>query len=99
MSTFIKIITWACLILTALALIGAGTLLMELREGADQASGLAFMFVTTWLGILGVLSLVLGAVGFIKARRARIPSPLVYTLSLTIGALALLTGIYYGTYL
>jgi len=79
-----KKITWIVLALTSLATLLASPMLLGLN------------IPLSWLGAIGAICTVLGALGFIKARRARAPSALVYTLSLTIGALALLTGIYYG---
>jgi len=79
------------LILTTLVCAFGGTqVLAKLNTGATPTSGLIPI-----LAISGLITLALGASGYFKARSNKMATPLVHSLSLVIGALALMMALYF----
>lgn len=79
------------LILTTLICAYGGTqVLGKLNMGAAPASGMIPI-----LAVSGLITLALGASGYFKARSDKKATPLIHSLSLVIGALALMMALYF----
>ncbi len=73
-STAARLVSYLAVVVSIFDLIGlsvAGVLAFQMiADGATSEGGFAFLFVTTWLLILGVISIVVGGVGMAVARGA-----------------------------
>jgi hypothetical protein len=86
-----KNLSWLILgITTLLCAFGGSQVVMKLN-GEAHAAGT----ITPALAILGLITAGLGAKGYFQARSSKTPTPLLSSLSLVIGALALLMALYF----
>lgn len=98
MANMIKYGAWLILAVTTLATLLAGKIIYGLQTGTTENSGAGFssLFLTTWLGVFGLIALIYGVVGYFNAKRAKVITPLVASLNAVMGALALLMILYMG---
>ena len=100
MRASLKIPAWIFLIFTAVTATFGAWVFFTLKKGGydTQAAGLTFLFVLTWLGIFGLITTILGALGVWRSRKLNEHISMVYKLSLGIGLLALIGGGMFGVY-
>ncbi len=100
MRASLKIPAWVFLIMTTLTAGFAGWIAFGLTTGRieGQSAGLTFLFVATWLGILGLITIIFGALGIWRSRRLGEHIPMVYKLCLAVSIAALLGGGLFGVY-
>ena len=100
MRASLKIPAWAFLIMTGVTASYVGWLATALKSGKieGQSAGLTFMFVVTWLGIMGLATLLFGILGIWRSRKHSEHVPVVYKLCIGMGAVALIGGATFGVY-
>lgn len=73
-STAARLVSYLAVVVAIFVLIGlslAGIIAFQLiAGGSGSGDSFAFLFVTTWLLLLGVISIVVGSVGMVIARGA-----------------------------
>ena len=86
-----KNISWILLGVTSLVcLFGGVQVVSKLNGEANLASA-----ITPLLAVTGLITLAMGAKGFLQSKSQQVMMPLVTSLSLVIGALALLMALYF----
>lgn len=100
MANIMKFGSWIILALTSIAAAFAGRIVYGLQSGTLDGPGAGFtlLFLTLWLGIFSVLSLIVGVRGYLKAKRSKSHTPLDSSLNAVIGALGILLLAYIGTH-
>lgn len=100
MAKIMKFSSWIVLALTTIAAAFAGRIVYGLQSGTMDGpeAGFTLLFLTLWLGIFSVLSLIIGVGGYFKARSNKTFTPLPVSLNAVMGALGILLLAYIGTH-
>lgn len=99
-STFARLVSYVAIVVSLFVLFGlllAGVLAFQLvTAGASTpGGGFAFLFVTTWLLILGVISIIVGGIGMGMARGAPLERRRCWY-AIALGLVALVIGATFG---
>ena len=80
MRASLKIPAWIFFTFTAITAAFGAWVALALKKGGYEAqdAALTFLFVVTWLGIFGVISIILGAMGIWRSRKLDEHIPIIF---------------------
>ena len=99
MRTSLRIPAWVFLIMTTLLAGYAGWFVKAIKAGFEgNPEGLSFLAVLTWLGISGVITLIMGVLCAWRARKHGEAIPMVSKLCILMGIVAIVCVVLFAGY-
>lgn len=99
MRASLKIPAWVFLIMTALLAGYAGSVVKAIKAGVEgNSEGISFLTLLMWLGISGVITLIMGGLCAWRARKHGETIPMVSKLCILMGVVALVCVVLFAGY-